>query len=348
MNGLFIPHEYKSFVLILAGTPLLSCNFFLLKVNEQITISTVTGSIGKTELSQIVNNIMAQVKATMETSMGMIHPESRFVQCLNERDTRLKAELDERDKQMRNYIAQMLQDEKLQTQQILTEVDTDEKGVSTEIKDTMKQAMATMDAAHKAINFDQYLETGETDTKEGATLTPRTKALKEQCAATPLKQSWEEALEAGGTTEKQPSDGNEPNSKGDNLNEETASNSANESMNKSLSEVDASAEEAVNGDASHELHDGETEIQPADTSSQQNENHEDNAQENPPPPSNASHNYSEGLPGEDVSSTASEEQLGLDTASITQNAKIKASKRRSERIGAKLPLNKKTTEKDAT
>eukprot|EP00956_Cyclotella_meneghiniana_P007475 scaffold10142_cov26-Cyclotella_meneghiniana.AAC.1 len=40
-----------------------------LKVNEEITISTVTGSIGKTELSQIVNNIMAQVKASMETSM---------------------------------------------------------------------------------------------------------------------------------------------------------------------------------------------------------------------------------------------------------------------------------------
>jgi len=119
-------------------------------------------------------------------------------------------------------------------------------------------------------------------------------------------------------------------------------------MNKSSSEIDASAEEAVNVDAPHKLHDGETETQPADTSSQQNENQEDNAQENPPPPSNASHNYSEGFPGEDVSSTASEEQLGLDTASITQNAKIKASKRRSERIGAKPPLNKKTTEKDAT
>eukprot|EP00956_Cyclotella_meneghiniana_P041642 scaffold233205_cov26-Cyclotella_meneghiniana.AAC.1 len=64
----------------------------------------------------------------METSMGTIHPESRFVQCLNERDTRLRAELDERDKQMRNYITQMLQEVKPQNQQIPTEVDTDEKG----------------------------------------------------------------------------------------------------------------------------------------------------------------------------------------------------------------------------
>ena len=47
-----------------------------LKVNEEVTISTVTGSIGKTELSQVVNSIMAQVKASMETSMRMIHPES--------------------------------------------------------------------------------------------------------------------------------------------------------------------------------------------------------------------------------------------------------------------------------
>ena len=35
MNGLFIPHEYKSFVLIVAGTSLLSCNFFLLKMLVQ-------------------------------------------------------------------------------------------------------------------------------------------------------------------------------------------------------------------------------------------------------------------------------------------------------------------------
>eukprot|EP00956_Cyclotella_meneghiniana_P008010 scaffold10676_cov49-Cyclotella_meneghiniana.AAC.1 len=215
-----------------------------LKVNEEITISTVTGSIGKTELSQVVNGIMAQVKASMETSMGIIHPESRFVQCLNERDSRLKAELDERDKQLRTYIAQMLQDVKPQTQRALTEIDTDEKGVSTEIKDKTKQAMATMDEAHKAINFDQYLETGESETKEGAALTPKTKALKEQCAATPLKQSWEEALEDRGTIEKQPSDGNEPNSEGDNSNEETAANRANERMNKSSSEIDAPAEEA--------------------------------------------------------------------------------------------------------
>ena len=123
-----------------------------LRANEEVTISTVTGSIGKTELSQVVNSIMAQVKASMETSMGMIHPESRFVQCLNERDNRLKAELDERDKQLKNYIASMLQNMQPQTQKT-TEVHTDEKGVSTEIKIKTKQAMATLDEAHKSYKF---------------------------------------------------------------------------------------------------------------------------------------------------------------------------------------------------
>ena len=122
--------------------------------------------------------------------MGMIHPESRFVQCLNERDSRLKAELDERDKQLRNYIAQVLQEVKPQTQRALTEIDTDEKGVSTEIKDKTKQAMATMDEAHKAINFDQYLETGESETKEGAALFSIRIFLRNHGGYSSLPMSW--------------------------------------------------------------------------------------------------------------------------------------------------------------
>eukprot|EP00956_Cyclotella_meneghiniana_P003284 scaffold3976_cov45-Cyclotella_meneghiniana.AAC.14 len=290
---------------------------------------------------------MAQVKASMETSMGMIHPESRFVKCLNERDNRLKADLDERDKHLKNYFASLLQNVQPQSQKT-TEIQTDEKGVSTEIKVKTKQAMATLDEAHKAINFDQYLETEELEEKVGDALTPNTKALKAQCVATPLKQSWEEALEDEGTTETQPREENDPNS-----NEEIAATRANRSAtNESSSEVDAPTEEEANIDEtndSQEINDGEIGTQPTETSNQQNDNDKDNVQENPSPIPNASHNYSEGYSGEDASSTASDEQLGLDTASITQNTKTKASKRRSERLGSKHPsTTKEKTEKDAT
>eukprot|EP00956_Cyclotella_meneghiniana_P042730 scaffold249307_cov47-Cyclotella_meneghiniana.AAC.2 len=316
-----------------------------LKVNEEITISTVTGSIGRTELSQVVNGIMAQVKASMETPMGMIHPESRFVQCLNERDNRLKNELDERDKKLRDYITQVLQNVKPQPQQTPTEVDTDEKGISTEIKDRTKQAMATMEEAHKAINFDQYLETGESETKEGNALTPNTKALEEQCAATPLKQSWEEALDEGGTTKNQLRDGNESNSEA-----EAKTDTANEGeIDETSSKINGPSEEQANEtNPSQEVNDEANGTKSTQISVQQSENDDNNAQENPPPISNASHNYSEGLPGGDASSTASDEMLGLDTESINQSAKTKSTKRRSERVAAKLPSTKETTEKDAT
>ena len=209
-----------------------------LRANEEVTISTVTGSIGKTELTYVVNNIMAQVKASMETSMGMIHPESRFVKCLNERDNRLKADLDERDKNLKNYFASLLQNVHQQTQ-ITAEIQTDEKGVSTEIRAKTKQAMASLEEAHKAINFDQYLEMKETEEQVGDALTPNTKALKAQCAATPLKQSWEEALEDEGTIETHPREKVDPKS-----NEKIAATRANErATNESSSEVDAPTED---------------------------------------------------------------------------------------------------------
>eukprot|EP00956_Cyclotella_meneghiniana_P010677 scaffold14929_cov23-Cyclotella_meneghiniana.AAC.4 len=166
----------------------------------------------------------------------------------------------------------------------------------------------------------------ETEEQVGDAITPNTKALKAQCAATPLKQSWEEALEDEGTIETHPREEVDPKS-----NEKIAATRANErATNESSSEVDAPTEEVVNIEetnasqelndgeieinASQELNDGEIEIQPTETSNQQNDNHDDNVQENPPPIPNASHNYSEGFSGEDASSTASDEQLGLDTA----------------------------------
>eukprot|EP00956_Cyclotella_meneghiniana_P035676 scaffold116951_cov42-Cyclotella_meneghiniana.AAC.4 len=316
-----------------------------LKVNEEVTISTVTGSIGKTELSQVVNSIMAQVKASMETSMGMIHPESRFVKCLNERDSRLKADLDERDKHLKNYMASLLQNLQTQTQKT-TEVQTDEKGISTEIKVKTKQTMATLDEAHKAINFDQYLETKEPDGKVGDALTPNTKALKAQCAATPLKESWEDALENEDTTDIQPSEEDDPNSNN------IASGTNESATNEISSEIVAPIDEEVTIDETidpQEVNYRALEAQSTETSNQQNDNDDDNVQENPSPIPNASHNYSEGFHGGDASSTASDVQLGLDTASITQNTKTKASKRRSERLGLKAPPStKETTESDVT
>ena len=164
----------------------------------------------------------------------------------------------------------------------------------------------------------------------------------------PPKQSWEEALEDEGTTVSQPREEIDLNS-----NDKIAADRENESAtNGTVSEEDAPTEEVSNieeTNASQESNDGETGTQPTEASNQQNENHKENAQESPPPIPNASHNYSEGFTGDDASSTASDEQLGLDTASINQNAKTKAGKRRSERLGAKLPSsNKETTEKDAT
>eukprot|EP00956_Cyclotella_meneghiniana_P025069 scaffold51486_cov20-Cyclotella_meneghiniana.AAC.1 len=101
--------------------------------------------------------------------------------------------------------------------------------------------MATMEEAHKAINFDQYLETGESETKERNALTPNTKALKEQCAATPLKQSWEEALDEGGTTENQFRDGKESNPEA-----EAKTDTANEGEIETSSKINGSSKEQSN------------------------------------------------------------------------------------------------------
>ena len=108
----------------------------------------------------------------------------------------------------------------------------------------------------KAINFDQYLETEEPEEKDGDALTPNTKALKAQCAATPLKQSWEEALEDGDTTETQPREEDDPNS-----NDEIIATRANGSAtNEASSEIDAPTEEEVTTDEtnnSQEINDRE-------------------------------------------------------------------------------------------
>ena len=51
---------------------------------EEITVSTLSGTIGKTELMLLMNSIADQIKTVIETSFAVIQPQSRLVQCLDE------------------------------------------------------------------------------------------------------------------------------------------------------------------------------------------------------------------------------------------------------------------------
>eukprot|EP00956_Cyclotella_meneghiniana_P031969 scaffold85834_cov44-Cyclotella_meneghiniana.AAC.10 len=118
---------------------------------EEITVSTLSGTIHKTELMLLMNSMADQIKTVIETSFGVIQPQSRLVACLDERDKRLKSELQSMlDKKMDEIVAAMKQ---------LPKATTDinnEEGIPTDLKKVAEETLNLIDDAQKALDFDKY------------------------------------------------------------------------------------------------------------------------------------------------------------------------------------------------
>eukprot|EP00956_Cyclotella_meneghiniana_P034244 scaffold102765_cov58-Cyclotella_meneghiniana.AAC.1 len=77
----------------MGGLPTATLNAQSKSSTEEITVSTLSGTIGKTELMLLMNSMADQIKSVIETSFAVIQPQSRLVQCLDERDKRLEQKL---------------------------------------------------------------------------------------------------------------------------------------------------------------------------------------------------------------------------------------------------------------
>eukprot|EP00956_Cyclotella_meneghiniana_P034266 scaffold102938_cov24-Cyclotella_meneghiniana.AAC.1 len=159
---------------------------------EEITVSTLSGTIGRTELMLLMNSISDQIKTIIETSFAVIQPQSRLVQCLNERDKRLEEKL---QCMIDNKIAEIVAVSK-HTPKTMTIDDTkDDEDIPRELRNIADETLNLMEDAQKALNFDKYATQGISNGNDDIQLSPATAALKARMANTPLKQSWEEAAE---------------------------------------------------------------------------------------------------------------------------------------------------------
>eukprot|EP00956_Cyclotella_meneghiniana_P020003 scaffold34834_cov63-Cyclotella_meneghiniana.AAC.3 len=282
---------------------------------EEITVSTLSGTIGRTELMLLMNSISDQIKTVLETSFAVIQPQSRLVQCLNERDKRLEEKL---QCMIDNKIAEIVAVSKHTPKTMITDNTKDDEDIPIELRNMADETLNLMDDAQKALNFDKYATQGKGKANENSDLqlSPATAALKARMANTPLKQSWEEAAEK----DVDALIADEAATTQSNENEQT-------SIKKSIPEESKSPENTSTKD------------QENITTTTEN----DNNQENPPPITNNSH-YTLGFEG-DKSSTNSDKEMGLDSESINQSQKNK--KRVSNRLAGKPPPEEETGD-DAT
>ena len=131
-----------------------------------------------------MNSMADQIKTVIETSFGVIQPQSRLVACLDERDKRLKSELQSMlDKKMDEIVAAMKQ---------LPKATTDinnEEGIPTDLKKVAEETLNLIDDAQKALDFDKYASQDNASAIDNNPLTPATAALKARMAETPIRQS---------------------------------------------------------------------------------------------------------------------------------------------------------------
>ena len=115
---------------------------------EEITVSTLSGTIGRTELMLLMNSMADQIKTVIETSFAVIQPQSRLVQCLDERDKRLKQELQSMlDNKVAEIVAVAKHSPKTET---IGEIKDDE-GISSELRDIADATLNLMDDIPKKL-----------------------------------------------------------------------------------------------------------------------------------------------------------------------------------------------------
>eukprot|EP00956_Cyclotella_meneghiniana_P014461 scaffold21576_cov38-Cyclotella_meneghiniana.AAC.1 len=176
----------------MGGLPTATLNAQSKSSTEEITVSTLSGTIGKTELMLLMNSMADQIKSVIETSFAVIQPQSRLVQCLDERDKRLEQKL---HCMLDNKVAEIVAAAKHTPKSMKTCVMKDDEGIPTDLRDMAKETLSLMDNTQKALNFDQYTSHDQINGNEDNQLSPATAELKSRMANTPLKQSWEEAAE---------------------------------------------------------------------------------------------------------------------------------------------------------
>ena len=135
-----------------------------------------------------MNSMADQIKNVIETSFGVIQPQSRLVACLDERDKRLKSELQSMlDNKMDEIVAAAKQLPKATT-------DINNKGgIPTDLKKVAEETVNLIDDAQKALDFDKYASQDKCSAIDNNSLSPATAASKARMAGTAIRQSWEEA-----------------------------------------------------------------------------------------------------------------------------------------------------------
>ena len=317
----------------MGGLPTAALNAQSKSSTEEITVSTLSGTIGKTELMLLMNSMADQIKSVIETSFAVIQPQSRLVQCLDERDKRLEQKLQcMLDKKVAEIVAATTHTPK----STKTYEMKDDEGIPTDLRDMAKETLNLMDNTQKALNFDQYTSQEQMNGNDENQLSPATAALKSRMANTPLKQSWEEAAEteeatstAGEVALAQSNENGQAEAAASTIEEAIVplnENGQNQSEETKLEESQL-AEHSISNEQENQ------------TSTTNDENN----QENPTSISNNNH-YTLGFEG-DESSTNSDREMGLDKESINQSKKNK--KRISNRL-AGLPPTEEETGENAT
>eukprot|EP00956_Cyclotella_meneghiniana_P010819 scaffold15122_cov41-Cyclotella_meneghiniana.AAC.3 len=324
------PPPYYSQV---GGLPTATLNAKSKSSTEEITVSTLSGTIGKTELMLLMNSIADQIKTVIETSFAVIQPQSRLVQCLDERDKRLKQEL---QSMLDNKVAEIVAVAKHTPKSTRIGEMKDDEDIPTDLKDIANATLNLMDDTQKALNFDKYMSQDQMNGNDENQLSPATAALKARMANTPLKQNWEEAAEkeeatstAGETALAQSNENGQAEAAASTS--ENAIVPSNENEKNQAEETKLEDTKAAENSSSNE--------QENQTSTTNDENN----QENPTSISNNNH-YTFGFEG-DESSTNSDREMGLDKESIKQGQK--SAKRISKRL-ANLPPDNNENENDAT
>eukprot|EP00956_Cyclotella_meneghiniana_P031089 scaffold80644_cov23-Cyclotella_meneghiniana.AAC.2 len=107
---------------------------------EEIIVSNLSGTIGKTELMLLMNSMADQIKTVIETSFAVIQPQSRL---------ELQCKLD-------NKVAEMVAVAKHTPKTMITDDMKDDEGIPIELRDMADATLNLMDDAQKALNFDKY------------------------------------------------------------------------------------------------------------------------------------------------------------------------------------------------
>ena len=283
------------------------------------------GTIAKSELTQIINSVMQQVRAEMDRAFSVLDPHSRLLACLDDRDNRLQQELKDREstlyEKLLKDIGAMLENKSNDTKSndetpspkanIENSAGTGE-GISTEVKEVAKSAMEELDGAQKALNFEQY-----TTQSTKPPLTPETELLRKQLMGTPVAEDWEDKV-----------DGNKLSNELHKINEEIAT--LEKSDDKSATQGAASPG-VTNDDPTEET---------MDTQGDATKESQTPITTKPP--------YSLGL-GDDDISTTSDVALGLDSKSL--GIGVDQTKAKEVRVSARIAAQTSSedeNEKDAT